>query len=157
MLKNLRKQHFRCMFGFFFFFFLVFCFGYHWNDPFGFFQSCNTVPALPLPTPCIFQYLSFICKGVMVKNNGICILFIVLTLSNKVHSCIQFSWSKPNGHKIFVGFFLLKKPATICADICSPFMLISASFAFKDAISNSPLCSKAGIHCAALGEPLGCR
>lgn len=72
-----------------------------------------------------------------------------------MHSRIQFNWSKPDGDEMS-GFFL-KRTATICADICSPFMLISASFAFKDAISNSRLCSKAGIHCAALGEPLGCR
>lgn len=43
----------------FFFFFLVFCFGYHWNDPFGFFQSCNTVPAPPSPLPAFSStYLS---------------------------------------------------------------------------------------------------
>lgn len=94
----------------------------------------------------------------MVENNDIIVVY--LHCSNfkqqgaQLHSVqlIKARWAQN-----VCGFFFLKRPATICADICSPLMLISASFAFKDAISNSPLCSKAGIHCAALGEPLGCR
>lgn len=57
-----------------FFLSLGICFGYHWNDRFSFFQSLYTVPAPP--TPCIFQYFSFICREVMVENNDIIVVYL---------------------------------------------------------------------------------